>query len=60
MLRSLLEVIPNHCAKPFQSASHGVSGITIPGSNAKGPSLVRLVGKDPKIFPPSADPEAIK
>ena len=60
MIRSLSVDTPNHWAIPFQRDSHGLVGINIPGSKAKSPSFVKLVGKSPKILPPFNAPEAMK
>ena len=59
VVRSFELVIPNHSATPFQSDSHGVVGTTTP-SNTSGPSFVMSEGNDPRILPPSTDPEATK
>ena len=54
-------VTPNHSAMPFQSASHGVVGTTMPTSETiLDPDDVKSSGYSPRIFPPFKDPEAAK
>lgn len=50
--RSASEFTPSHCAIPLHTLSQGVVGMKRPRPIQLGWSLLRGVGKSPRIFPP--------